>query len=95
MTRLKAMGLGFSLDDFGMGCSSLFYLKRLALDQLKIDQSFVREILIDADNQVIHLEYVRARRAARFLRIYERSQDARGQAIADFDGHGRVLNPVR
>ncbi|MEY4560954.1 MAG: hypothetical protein RLZZ618_231 [Pseudomonadota bacterium] len=45
MTTLKARGVGFSLDDFGTGFSSLSYLRRLPLDQLKIDQSFVRAML--------------------------------------------------
>jgi diguanylate cyclase (GGDEF)-like protein/PAS domain S-box-containing protein len=47
MTELKSHGVRFSLDDFGAGPSSMAHLKRLPLDQMKIDRSFVDEILVD------------------------------------------------
>lgn len=53
MSALKDAGVGFALDDFGTSYSSLSYLKQLPLDQLKIDQGFVRDILVDTNDAAI------------------------------------------
>jgi EAL domain-containing protein (putative c-di-GMP-specific phosphodiesterase class I) len=53
MSALKALGVRFSMDDFGTGQSSLSYLTQLPLDQLKIDQSFVRNIGIKPSDGMI------------------------------------------
>ena len=53
LNALRALGVQIAIDDFGMGCSSLADLKNLPIDQLKIDQSFIRDLCVDDDVALI------------------------------------------
>ncbi|WP_162256881.1 sensor domain-containing protein [Noviherbaspirillum sp. Root189] len=53
MDQLRTLGIEFSLDDFGTGYSSLSYLRRLPFEQLKIDQSFVRDVLVNQEDATL------------------------------------------
>ncbi|MBI5751818.1 MAG: EAL domain-containing protein [Hydrogenophilales bacterium] len=67
----KRAGIMISLDDFGTGYSSLSYLKRFPIDKLKIDQSFVRDVLIDADDASLVRAIIAMARALRLRVIAE------------------------
>jgi EAL domain-containing protein (putative c-di-GMP-specific phosphodiesterase class I) len=92
MTLLKAHGIGFSLDDFGTGYSSLAYLKRLPLDQLKIDRSFVRDILSDDSSSAIAQTIISLSRAmglpviAEGVETEEQKQSLIGLGCQSFQG---------
>jgi diguanylate cyclase (GGDEF)-like protein/PAS domain S-box-containing protein len=81
MELLSAAGFGLSIDDFGTGYSSLSYLKRFAADQIKIDISFVRNMLTDSDDHTIVTTIIAMARSLGLQTTAEGVEEA-GQAAA-------------
>ena len=86
MAAMKALGLQLSIDDFGIGYSSLSYLKKLPVDKLKIDQSFIRNIARDADNMAVVRAVLNIGRSMQLRVIAEGVEDASQLAWLQAEG---------
>jgi EAL domain-containing protein (putative c-di-GMP-specific phosphodiesterase class I) len=86
MAAMKALGLQLSIDDFGIGYSSLSYLKKLPVDKLKIDQSFIHNIASDADNAAVVRAVISIGRSMKLRVIAEGVENASQLAWLQAEG---------
>ncbi|OYU46619.1 MAG: GGDEF-domain containing protein [Burkholderiales bacterium PBB4] len=84
LQRLKALGIRISIDDFGTGYSNLSYLQRFAVDTLKIDQSFVKTLTSNAQNQTLVTAIIQMAKGLNLTTIAEGIEDiaTRDQLLA-------------
>lgn len=84
--NLKALGVKLSIDDFGTGYSSLSYLKKFAVDKLKIDQSFIKNLLGNPEDAAIVKAVIQMAKSLNLRTIAEGVED--GETLMVLDGHG-------
>jgi EAL domain-containing protein (putative c-di-GMP-specific phosphodiesterase class I) len=102
LADLKALGVSLAIDDFGVGYSSFAYLKRYPIDRLKIDRSFIQDIVGDPDGQAIVAAITQMARSLKLLTVAEgvetRAQRValRGLGCSEFQGYfvARPMAPL-
>ncbi len=93
------MGIGIALDDFGTGYSSLEYLKRLPIDRLKIDRSFVKDIMVNKDDAAITRTIIAMARNLNLRVIAEGAEDVdqfnflKSEGCHEFQGYA-LAKPI-